>query len=263
MNCRVILIGACKGGVGKSTVAANLARAYKRKGVSVAIIDADLDGSDIPRILRMDDENIKFSEDSKGDLLCPTDAFGIRVFSMAFQEENLTTALLWSDTTRFEALSQTLKIINWENTELIIVDLPAGTGIESRTMLKILGPSEAILITMPHKVSIQDVSKAYGMLLHYNIRILGIIENMSFFLCPHCGIPTDIFNTIDVKSVAEILEIEYLGSIPIETEIAKEMSIKHKVFDNLVKTIENTQSTMIKESKRMKIGEKLHGTHYV
>ena len=188
----VIAVGAGKGGVGKTTVAVNLAVALAQLGSRVAMIDGDIYGPNVPMMLGLDTQLIA---DEQGRII-PAEAFGIQVVSMGFMT-NDDSAVIWRGPMLHGAIQQFFRQVAWSDVDYLVVDLPPGTGDVALSLSQSVPVSGAIVVTTPQKVSLSDTRRAVRMYQKLNIRTLGLIENMSSFECPSCGVETD-----SVRSVA-------------------------------------------------------------
>lgn len=210
----VVLVGAGKGGVGKSTVALNLACALARHGATVGLLDADFYGPSVPVMTGVNKRPV--SRDGK--VLEPLEAHGIKVMSIGFLIE-ADQALIWRGPMLQGALMQLVRDVNWGELDYLVVDLPPGTGDIPLTVAQQLKSSGAVLVTTPQDVALADVIRAKQMFDKLNIPVLGIVENMSQFLCPHCGKGTHIFDTGGGRKASELMEIAFLGEVPLELSI--------------------------------------------
>ncbi|HEY0880152.1 MAG TPA: Mrp/NBP35 family ATP-binding protein [Archangium sp.] len=210
----VLLVGAGKGGVGKSTVALNLACALARHGATVGLLDADFYGPSVPVMTGVNKRPV--SRDGK--VLEPIDVHGIKVMSIGFLIE-ADQALIWRGPMLQGALMQLVRDVNWGELDYLVVDLPPGTGDIPLTVAQQLKSSGAVLVTTPQDVALADVIRAKQMFDKLNIPILGIVENMSQFICPHCGKGTHIFDTGGGKKASDMMEISFLGEVPLELSI--------------------------------------------
>ncbi len=212
----IIAVGAGKGGVGKSTTSVNLAVALSRRGARVGLMDADVYGPNIPQMLGIKDQP-EVSDDKK---MIPPVAHGIKVISMGMLVP-ADQPIIWRGPMLHGAVQQFMRDVAWGELDYLVVDLPPGTGDVSLSMAQSVPVAGAVVVTTPQSVSVSDVRKAVGMYRQLNIPILGVIENMSHFVCPHCGEVTDIFGTGGGEAMATDLGIPFLGKVPIDTRVRK------------------------------------------
>lgn len=213
-----ILVGSGKGGVGKSTVAANLAVALMRRGYQVGLLDADITGPDIPKLLGIEDARLSGGPEG----LQPASAMGIKVVSMALLLESRNSAVVWRGPMKMSALKQFIQETNWGDLDFLIVDLPPGTSDEPISTIQLIPEIDgAVVVTTPQEVALLDSRKAVAMFQMMNVPVLGIVENMSGLVCPHCGECIDVFNRGDGEKAARELGVDFLGCIPIESDIGK------------------------------------------
>ncbi len=210
----VILVGAGKGGVGKSTVALNLAVALARHGAKVGLLDADFYGPSVPVMTGVNRRPV--SRDGK--VLEPIEAHGISVMSIGFLVE-ADQALIWRGPMVHGALTQLVRDVNWGELDYLVLDLPPGTGDVPLTVAQQVRSAGAVLVTTPQDVALADVVRAKHMFDKLHIPILGIIENMTQFICPHCGKGTHIFDEGGGKKAGLLMQIPFLGEIPLELKI--------------------------------------------
>ncbi len=210
----VLLVGAGKGGVGKSTVALNLACALARHGASVGLLDADFYGPSVPVMTGIKRQPV--SRDGK--VLEPLEAHGIKVMSIGFLIE-ADQALIWRGPMLQGALMQLVRDVNWGPLDYMVVDLPPGTGDIPLSIAQQLKSSGAVLVTTPQDVALADVIRAKQMFDKLHVPILGIVENMSQFICPHCGQGTHIFSHGGGRKASELMEMPFLGEVPLELSI--------------------------------------------
>jgi len=210
----VVLVGAGKGGVGKSTVALNLACALARHGATVGLLDADFYGPSVPVMTGINKKPV--SRDGK--LLEPLEAHGIKVMSIGFLIE-ADQALIWRGPMLQGALMQLVRDVNWGELDYLIVDLPPGTGDIPLTVAQQLKSAGAVLVTTPQDVALADVIRAKQMFDKLAVPVLGIVENMSQFICPHCGKGTHIFDTGGGRKASDMMDITFLGEIPLQLSI--------------------------------------------
>jgi ATP-binding protein involved in chromosome partitioning len=209
----VIAVSSGKGGVGKTTVAVNLAVALAREGARVGLMDADIYGPNVPKML-----GIGGQPQSKGGKLTPPEAFGVKVMSMGFLVAE-DTPLVWRGPMIHGAIQQFLRDVDWGEIDYLIVDLPPGTGDAQLSICQLMPVTGAVIVTTPQEVSLLDSRRGLAMFQKVNVPLLGIIENMSYFVCPHCHEQTDIFSHGGGKLAAEKLGVDFLGEIPIDVAI--------------------------------------------
>jgi ATP-binding protein involved in chromosome partitioning len=206
----VIAVGAGKGGVGKTTVAVNLAVALAQMGSRVGMIDGDIYGPNVPMMLGLHTELVA---DDQGRII-PAERYGVRVVSMGFLTQE-DSAVIWRGPMLHGAIQQFFRQVVWDNLDYLIVDLPPGTGDVALSLSQSVPVSGAIVVTTPQQVSLADTRRAVRMYQKLNIRPLGLIENMSHFECPNCGHESDIFGRGAGEGLAHALEIPFLGRLPI------------------------------------------------
>jgi ATP-binding protein involved in chromosome partitioning len=210
----ILAVGAGKGGVGKSTTSVNLAVALSLKGARVGLMDADLYGPNIPQMLGLQGQP-QVSEDRK---MIPPVAHGIKVISMGMLVSP-DQPVIWRGPMLHGAVQQFMRDVVWGELDYLVVDLPPGTGDIALSLSQSVPLAGAVVVTTPQGVSISDVRKAVGMFKQLNIPILGVVENMSYFVCEHCHEQTDIFGHGGGKKMAEDLSIPFLGEVPIDTRV--------------------------------------------
>jgi ATP-binding protein involved in chromosome partitioning len=206
----VIAVGAGKGGVGKTTVAVNLAVALAQMGSRVGMIDGDIYGPNVPIMLGLHTELVA---DDQGRII-PAERYGVRVVSMGFLTQE-DSAVIWRGPMLHGAIQQFFRQVVWDNLDYLIVDLPPGTGDVALSLSQSVPVSGAIVVTTPQQVALADTRRAVRMYQKLNIRPLGLIENMSHFECPNCGHESDIFGRGAGEGLAHALEIPFLGRLPI------------------------------------------------
>src|SRR5262245_27335138 len=210
----VVLVGAGKGGVGKSTVAVNLAAALSRCGAVVGLLDADFYGPSIPMMTGIRRKPV--SKDGK--TLEPLEAHGMRVMSIGFLVEP-DQALVWRGPMLHGALLQLVRDVNWGELDYLVLDLPPGTGDVALTISQNVRAAGAVLVTTPQDVALADVVRAKQMFDKVHIPVLGIVENMSQFVCPHCAQTTPIFHHGGGRRAAEAFGVQFLGEVPLQLKI--------------------------------------------
>ncbi len=213
-----ILVGSGKGGVGKSTVAVYLALMLSRHGYRVGILDADITGPDVPKLLGIEEDRLTVGP--KG--IRPAVVDGIKVVSMALIFPASNTAVAWRGPLKMAAIKQFLTEVDWGELDYLIVDLPPGTSDEPISLAQLIPDlSGVVVVTTPQEVSILDVTKFIDLFRKMNVPIIGLIENMSGLVCPHCGKRIDAFGAGRGEIAARDMELNFLGSIPLDTELSR------------------------------------------
>ena len=211
----VVAVASGKGGVGKSTVSANLAIRLAQMGSRVGLLDADIYGPSMPTMF-----GIQRRPEVDGQSIRPFEKFGIKLMSLGFMVE-MDTPVIWRGPMVMKALEQLLGQVAWGALDYLIVDLPPGTGDAQLTLTQKVPLSAAVIVTTPQDVSLIDARKGLAMFRKVNVPVVGIIENMSGFACPHCGEVTHIFKHGGGQRTAEVVGCPYLGSIPLDPAIAE------------------------------------------
>jgi len=209
----VIAVSSGKGGVGKSTVAANLACALAQKGLNVGLLDADLYGPNIPMMMGSTD-----GPEQKDGKILPAQSHGVKLISMAFlvPEE---APLIWRGPMVHQYLQAFFRDVLWGDLDVLLIDLPPGTGDVQLSLSQMVPLAGAITVTTPQEVALYDVRKGMAMFQKVNVPLLGIVENMSYFVCGHCNERTEIFSYGGGERAAEKLGVPFLGRIPIDPAI--------------------------------------------
>lgn len=210
----VVLVGAGKGGVGKSTVAVNLAIGLSRLGTSVGILDADVHGPSLPMMLGAMKERPKTEENR----IEPIRAHGLACMSMGFLVDP-DQAMIWRGPMLAQALMQLVRDVSWGKLDYLVVDLPPGTGDVPLSISQSIPGSMAVLVTTPQDVALADVRRARVMLEKVEIPVLGVIENMSHLVCPHCERDVDVFNRGGGERAASEMGLRFFGAIPLDPVI--------------------------------------------
>ncbi len=210
----IIAVASGKGGVGKSTTAVNLALALKDQGLKVGILDADIYGPSMPRLLGLKGQPQQLA----GNKLDPMRAYGLKVMSMGFLVDE-ETPMIWRGPMVMSALSQMLKDVAWGELDVLVVDMPPGTGDAQLTMAQQVPLAGAVIVSTPQDLALIDARKGLNMFRKVNVPVLGIVENMSTFLCPHCGEPSNIFGHGGAKAEASRLGVAFLGEVPLTVKI--------------------------------------------
>ena len=209
----IIAVASGKGGVGKSTVSANLSVALAQTGVKVGLMDADIYGPNIPMMM-----GVPKPPEKEGDKIKPAEAHGVKIISMGFfvPEE---TAIVWRGPMVHTAIQQFFRDVLWGELDYLLVDLPPGTGDAQLSLSQIVPLTGVVTVTTPQEVALYDVRKGMMMFKKVNVPLLGVIENMSFFVCGHCGERTEIFSFAGGERAAKKFEIPFLGRIPLDPAI--------------------------------------------
>ena len=209
----VIAVASGKGGVGKSTVSANVSVALAQTGARVGLMDADIYGPNIPMMMGVPEPPKK-----EGDKIKPAEAHGVKVMSMGFfvPEE---TAIVWRGPMVHTAIQQFFRDVLWGDLDYLLVDLPPGTGDAQLSLSQIVPLTGVVTVTTPQEVALYDVRKGLMMFKKVNVPLLGVIENMSFFVCKRCGERTEIFSFAGGERAAQKFEIPFLGRIPLDPAI--------------------------------------------
>ncbi|MBX6367852.1 MAG: iron-sulfur cluster carrier protein ApbC [Rhodospirillales bacterium] len=210
----IIAVASGKGGVGKSTTAANLALALAANGLAVGVLDADIYGPSMPRMLGISGR----PSSPDGRTLEPMRNYGLKVMSMGFLVAE-DTPMIWRGPMVQSALQQMLKDVAWGELDVLVVDMPPGTGDAQLTMAQQVPLAGAVIVSTPQDIALLDARKGLNMFRKVDVPVLGIVENMSYFLCPHCGKRSDIFAHGGARKEAERLGAEFLGEVPLDIVI--------------------------------------------
>ncbi|WP_456453127.1 Mrp/NBP35 family ATP-binding protein [Hydrogenimonas sp.] len=213
---RVIAVTSGKGGVGKSTVSVNLSVALAQKGFKVGLLDADVYGPNIPRMLGTADEKLRWNDNDK---IIPSENFGIKIMSVGLTTPTPDTPLVWRSSVAVSALIQFLEDVDWGELDFLVIDMPPGTGDIQLTMAQELPITAGVIVTTPQPVALDDVSRAIVMFKDIKVPIGGLVENMSFFIAPDTGKRYDIFGKGGGEATAKKYGIPFLGKIPLDMQI--------------------------------------------
>jgi ATP-binding protein involved in chromosome partitioning len=254
MKHKIIVLSG-KGGVGKSTVAAHLALALAEKKYKVGLLDIDIHGPSIPKILGIENRRSEMSEQG----MSPVDVLpNLKVMSMSFFLPDSDSPIIWRGPVKMGVIKRFISDVLWGELDYLIVDLPPGTGDEPLSIAQMIPDSDgAVIVTTPQDVAILSVRKSVNFVRKMNIPIIGIIENMSGFTCPHCGKTVDIFKTGGGYKAAMDFMIPFLGKIPLDPSIVEHgdmgdislhhnNSIANKSFEDIVENIEK----IVQKNKR-------------
>ena len=213
----VIIVMSGKGGVGKSTVSSNIACTLSMMGYQTGIMDVDITGPNIPKMFGIEDERLECENEKLIPVLVPP---SLKVVSMAFLLPSKDDAVVWRGPVKMTAIRQFLEDVDWGDLDYLVVDMPPGTGDEAISIIQLIPKADGmVIVTTPQDVALLDSRKSITFSAQANIPIIGLIENMSGFICPHCGEKTDIFKSGGGVATAKNLNIQVLGAVPIEPRI--------------------------------------------
>ena len=210
----LIAVASGKGGVGKTTVAVNLAIALRRMGASVGLLDADVYGPNVPLMLGTEESPQAISERQ----IMPVEAHGLKIISMGLLAPG-DKPMIWRGPMLHSVMQQFLRSVVWGELDYLIADLPPGTGDVQLSLIQTVALTGAVIVTTPSAVALADVRKAMEMFRQVNVEIIGVVENMSSFLCPHCGKNVDVFGHGEGRKVADTYGVPLLGEIEIDPRI--------------------------------------------
>jgi ATP-binding protein involved in chromosome partitioning len=211
----IIAVSSGKGGVGKSTVAVNLAVALAARGARVGLMDADVYGPNVPRMM-----GVNAPPPVVDEKIIPLEAHGVKVISLGFLIERDQPAI-WRGPIVMKIVTQFLRDVAWGGLDFLIVDMPPGTGDAQLSLVQATQVRGAIIVTTPQDVATGDALRGAKMFMRVGVPVLGIVENMSWFECPHCGKPTPIFGSGGGQRLADELEIPLLGQIPLYPQVLR------------------------------------------
>lgn len=220
----IIAVASGKGGVGKSTTATNLALAFTTLGLKVGLLDADIYGPSQPRLMGLSGR----PESRDGKTLEPKQSFGVKVMSMGFLIEE-DTPMIWRGPMVMSAITQLLREVNWGELDILVCDLPPGTGDAQLTMAQSVPLSGAVIVSTPQDIALLDAKKGLNMFRKVDVPVLGLIENMSYFCCPNCGHRTEIFGHGGARAEADRLGMPFLGEIPLDVVIRETSDGGHPI----------------------------------
>ena len=249
-----ILVSSGKGGVGKSTVSVNIALALAQQGAKVGLMDADAYGPSFPTMLNIN-EQLQATEDQK---IIPAQAYGVSCVSLGFIIP-AGAPVIWRGPMLDSMLKQFMKDVMWGDLDYLIIDLPPGTGDVQLTLSQLSGAAGAVVVTTPQKVALDDVTRNVEMFNKTNVEVLGIVENMSTFVCPHCGKATEVFAQGGGSKTAKFFAIPLLGKLPLNPEIVKSGDIgvpimasegNESIKATFTEIAKNIVSTICKKSEK-------------
>lgn len=208
-----IAVASGKGGVGKTTVSVNLAVTLAKTGAKVGLLDADIYGPNIPIMMGVDDKL-----GTRNDKIAPLSRYGVAMVSVGFISQG-DTAIIWRGPLVGRMIQQFLQDVDWGDLDYLIIDLPPGTGDAQLTLTQSLPLTGAIVVSTPQDVALADAKKGINMFKKVEVPVLGIVENMSYFICPHCNERTEIFDHGGGKKASKKFDVPFLGEIPLDTSI--------------------------------------------
>lgn len=245
-NKLVVMSG--KGGVGKSTVSANLAVALAKQGFQVGLLDVDVHGPSIPKLMGLEGKKVNATPDGMVSPVLYSE--NLKVISVGFLIENEDSAVIWRGPMKYNAIKQFLTDVDWGELDYLIIDSPPGTGDEPLAVCQLVGENaQAVVVTTPQDVALSDVYKSINFCEKVEIPVAGVVENMSGFVCPKCGEKINIFGAGGGKMLAERTDKKFLGEVPIDPDIvkrgdsgtpfmaSKSDSIVYIAFEDIVKKI--------------------------
>jgi ATP-binding protein involved in chromosome partitioning len=209
----LIAIGSGKGGVGKTTVAVNLAIALSKLGYSTGLMDADVYGPNVPLMM-----GLRATPRAVGDRIQPLHKFGVVLMSMGFLNPG-DKPLVWRGPMLHQVIQQFLRRVDWGLLDYLLIDLPPGTGDVQLSLIQTAPLTGAVVVTTPSDVSLEDARKAVNMFNQVRVPVLGIIENMSYLICPHCNERIDVFSSGGGKRTADMMNVNFLGAAPLDPEV--------------------------------------------
>jgi len=252
-----ILVLSGKGGVGKSTVSTNLSVALSQKGYEVGILDIDIHGPSIPKMLGVEDKRPTQSEKGISPVFYSPK---LKVMSMAFLLQDKDSPVIWRGPLKMTVIKQLIGDVDWGNLDFLIVDIPPGTGDEPLSIAQLIpGCDGAIVVTTPQDVALVSVRKSINFVKKMNMPVIGILENMSGFKCPHCGKSVDIFKTGGGLKASKDFKVPFLGKVPIDSNIVLTGDSGHPFVEDddnseaaksFIEIVKNIEKIVTKEVKK-------------
>jgi len=220
----IIAVASGKGGVGKSTTAVNLALGLAANGLATGLLDADIYGPSMPRMLGVTEK----PESADGKMLKPIERFGLKTMSIGYIV-NEDTPMIWRGPMVSSALEQMLRDVEWGGLDVLVVDMPPGTGDAQLTLAQRVALAGAVIVSTPQDIALVDARKGLNMFRKVAVPVLGIVENMSYFLCPHCGERSEIFGHGGAREEADKLGVPFLGEVPLHLDIRTTSDSGHPI----------------------------------
>lgn len=216
-----ILVLSGKGGVGKSTVAANLAVSLAHSGCRVGLLDIDIHGPSIPKLVGLEGQTCSPAAEPGGIL--PVAVFpNLHVMSIGFLLHSARDAVIWRGPLKYKLIEQFLREVSWGDLDVLVIDSPPGTGDEPLSIAQLVGrPAGAIVVTTPQDVAVADVRRSISFCEQVHLDVIGVVENMSGFVCPHCGKTTELFKAGGGASLAQEMKVPFLGRIPLDSQVVE------------------------------------------
>jgi ATP-binding protein involved in chromosome partitioning len=210
----IIAVASGKGGVGKSTTTANLALGLRDLGLRVGLLDADIYGPSVPKLFNVHGK----PQLKNGNTLIPMDGYGIKLMSIGFLVDE-ETPMIWRGPMVMSALTQMMRDVEWGELDVMLVDMPPGTGDAQLTMAQAVPLRGAVIVSTPQDMALIDARRGVAMFRKVNVPVLGVVENMSYYLCPNCGTRSDIFGHGGARHEAERMGVPFLGEVPLHMDI--------------------------------------------
>jgi ATP-binding protein involved in chromosome partitioning len=220
----IIAVASGKGGVGKSTTAVNLALGLAANGLATGLLDADIYGPSMPRMLGVTEK----PESADGKMLKPIEKYGLKTMSIGYIV-NEDTPMIWRGPMVSSALEQMLRDVQWGDLDVLVVDMPPGTGDAQLTLAQRVALAGAVIVSTPQDIALVDARKGLNMFRKVAVPVLGIVENMSYFLCPHCGERSEIFGHGGAREEADKLGVPFLGEVPLHLDIRTTSDSGHPI----------------------------------
>lgn len=251
----LVAVASGKGGVGKSTTAINLALALKSLGLKVAVLDADVYGPSMPKLFGLTGK--PEASDVEGKRMKPMQRFGVEVASIGFLVEE-DTPMIWRGPMVMSALTQLLREVAWSETDVMIIDMPPGTGDAQLTLAQQTPLSGAVIVSTPQDLALIDARKGINMFKKVNVPVLGMVENMSFFICNKCGERHEIFGHGGAKAEADRIGVPFLGEVPLDLEVR----IRSDSGEPIVATLPESQHAAIYRDIARQVWASLEGGQF-